>query len=180
MKKYIICYSIAGVLLLISCALMPHHRTRKGTHQLPSKQILTGWLTQQQLFGQSQEYQLEKDRYLPDTESREKLKTLIADVQLIIFLGTWCPDSRREVPRFLKIMELIKNPHITFKLFGLDRSKRDPDGLAEKYKIEFVPTFIVLHNEVEIGRIVETPIVSIEQDLVEIVTPLMNRNGLDD
>jgi len=70
-------------------------------------------------------------------------------------------------------MELVQNSHLTFKLFGLDRSKRDADGLAEKYQIEFVPTFVVLQDDEEIGRIVETPIVSIEQDLVEILAPVM-------
>jgi thiol-disulfide isomerase/thioredoxin len=173
MKKHIIYCLVTGVLLLTSCSLIPHHRSQKGTHQPLSKPILTGWLTQQQILDQIQEYQLEKARYQPQREYLDKLKTLTTDVQILIFLGTWCPDSQREVPRFLKIMELVQNSHLTFKLFGLDRSKRDADGLAEKYQIEFVPTFVVLQDDEEIGRIVETPIVSIEQDLVEILAPVM-------
>ncbi|UCE05426.1 MAG: thioredoxin family protein [bacterium] len=173
MKKHIISYWGVGVLLLASCALIPQRCTQKSTHQLPSKPILTGWMTQQQILDQIQAYQLEKDRYQPDHKSLEKIKALTADVQIIIFLGTWCPDSQREVPRFLKIMELAQNPNISYKLFGLDRSKRDLDGLAEKHQVEFVPTFVVLHNDEEIGRIIETPMVSIEQDLVEILAPVM-------
>ncbi len=89
-------------------------------------------------------------------------------MNVLVFLGTWCSDSRREVPRFLKILELAHNDHIKFQLMGLDRSKRDSLGLAEKSQIEFVPTFVVFKNDQEIDRIVETPSLSIEQDLVKI------------
>ena len=173
MKKYIVCYGLTGILLLTSCALFPRRHSQQGTQQLPSKPILIGWLTPQKIFGQIREYQLEKGKYQPDNASLEKLKQCSTDINIIVFLGTWCPDCQREVPRLLKIMDLIQNSHINYKLFGLDRSKRDQGGLAEKYKIEFVPTFVVLQNNKEIGRIVETPMVSLEQDLVEILAPLM-------
>lgn len=152
-----------------SCSLVSHQGTQKNTHQTPSRPILTGWLNQQQIFDPLPEFRLEKEKYQPDTESVEILKKTTADVQIIVFLGTWCSDSKREVPRFLKIMELVQNPTITFKLLGLDRSKRDVEGLAEQYQVEYVPTFVVLHDEKEIGRIVETPTVGLEQDLVEIL-----------
>ena len=172
MKKHLLFSFITGVLFLVSCSLVSHQGTQKSTHQSPSKPILTGWLTQQQIFNQLQEYQLENDRYQPDNAFIEKLKKSTTAVQVIVFFGSWCSDSQREVPRFLKIMELVQNPGMTFKMLGLDRSKRDEGGLAEGYQIEFVPTFVVLHNEQEIGRIVETPTVGIEQDLVEILAPL--------
>jgi len=172
MKKYLSVNFITGILFLFSCALVSHKGKQQSTHQPPVKPILTGWLTQQQIFNKIQAYRLEKDQYQPDGDLVEKLKKSITGVQILVFLGTWCPDSQREVPRFLKIMELVQNPGITFKLMGLDRSKRDEGGLAEKHQVEFVPTFVVLHNEKEIGRIVETPIVGIEQDLVEILASL--------
>lgn len=172
MKKDVLCCLITGGLLFVSCTLLHQHRSQEGTSQTSAKPILTGWLTQQQVFDQIQQYQLGKDQYQPQRESLEKLKSSTTDVQIIVFLGTWCSDSQREVPRFLKIMELVQNPHISYRLFGLDRSKRDSAGLAEKHQIEFVPTFVVIHNDEEAGRIVETPIASIEQDLAEIVTPL--------
>lgn len=173
MKKYIICYFIMGVLFFASCMHKSHRMTEQGLHQTASKTILTGWLTQEQIFDQNKNYKLGKVQYQPDEGSIKKLKSMTTDVQVIIFLGTWCPDSEREVPRFLKVMELSQNSQITYKLFGLDRTKRDPDGLAEKHQVEFVPTFIVVHKNEEIGRIVETPIVGLEQDLVEILASVM-------
>jgi thioredoxin 1 len=173
MKKYILSFLMTGVLLFASCSHQSHHLTDQGLQQTSAKIIMTGWLTSKQIFDHIKAYQQGKGQYQPDEESFKKLKSVKTDIQIVVFLGTWCPDSEREVPRFLKVMELTKNSYITFKLFGLDRTKRDPDGFAEKHQIEFVPTFIVFHNNEEIGRIVETPIVSIEQDLVEIIAPGM-------
>jgi len=160
---------ITSFLLLASCL----HKSAPVADQTVSKVILTGSLTQNQIFDRIQAYQLGKDQYQPDEGAIKKLKSITKDVQIIVFLGTWCSDSEREVPRFLKIMELTKNSHITFKLVGLDRSKRDLDGLAGQHQIEYVPTFIVLHDNQELGRIVETPIISLEQDLLEIFASVM-------
>jgi thiol-disulfide isomerase/thioredoxin len=169
MKKYFLTFLMTGVLTLNSCCHKSQHVTEQGLQQKPAKIIMTGWLTPKQISNQINAYQSGKNQYQPNEESIKKLKSVTADLQIIVFLGTWCSDSEREVPRFLNVMELTNNSHITFRLFGLDHTKRDPDGFAEKYQIEFVPTFIVLHNNEEIGRIVETPTVSLEQDLVEII-----------
>jgi len=137
--------------------------------------ILKGWLTQNQLFNSSPVYEDEKNSYNPDSASVSFLKKFNEELNVLIFLGTWCPDCRREVPRFLKVIENAGNNFIKFQMMGLDRTKRDSLGLAEKYQIEYVPTFIVLQNEREIGRIIEIPMLSIEQDLVEILLKLENK-----
>jgi hypothetical protein len=157
-----------AMLLVISCASSPRKISESTAHRVVSRPVLTGWLTESQLMSQVPGYQDEKKQYQPDPQLLEPLKILAQDVQVIVFLGTWCSDSQREVPRFLKIIETIQNPHITVKMLGLDRSKRDPDGVAEAHDIQLVPTFVVLRDDVELGRIVELPIVSIEQDLAEI------------
>lgn len=172
MNRHINYLWLIGFLFMTSCCFINKNQEGKDTPQMPSRPILTGWLTQQQLFDQVKPYQSGKNQYQPEAEPLKKIKSLSNDIQIMVFLGTWCSDSQREVPRFLKVMELAQNPHINYKLMGLDRSKRDADGFAEQYQIEFVPTFVVIHNDEEIGRIVETPIASIEQDLAEIIAPL--------
>jgi len=137
--------------------------------------MLTGWITESQLFDLSPVYEEGKSVYQPDSASISFLKKFNEELNILIFLGTWCPDCRREVPRFLKVMEKADNNFIKFQLMGLDRTKRDSLGLAEKYQVEFVPTFVVLENNQEIGRIVEMPMLSIEQDLVEIFLKLKNK-----
>lgn len=52
----------------------------------------------------------------------------------------------------------------------IDESKLDSAGLAAKYKIEFVPTFIFFRDGKELGRIVEKPDKrNLEKHVLEIV-----------
>jgi thiol-disulfide isomerase/thioredoxin len=170
MQKRIIKISF---LLLLFVSLLNCQQNKK-TQTSKEKTILKGWITENQLFDLSPVYEVEKTGYQPDSTSASFLKKFNEELNVLIFLGTWCPDCRREVPRFLKILETVDNNFIKFQMMGLDRTKRDSLGLAEKYQIEYVPTFIVLQNEREIGRIIEIPMLSIEQDLVEILLQLRN------
>jgi DNA integrity scanning protein DisA with diadenylate cyclase activity len=55
------------------------------------------------------------------------------------------------------------------KLIGLDHKKLAGVADIENLQIEKVPTLIVFEGKKEIGRIVETPEVSIEADLLKIL-----------
>ncbi len=130
---------------------------------------LTGWIDEAELFDSIPSLNEEKENYQPDSMAVQQLKNVAFRLNILTILGTWCPDSRREVPRFLKVMDEVDNENFQFQLLAVDRSKRDSSGIAEKYEIEYVPTFVVIHNDQEIGRIIETPMETIEQDLVDIV-----------
>jgi len=131
-------------------------------------------LSADQLFQQLPEYQSERELYQPDEAVILQLRNFPQAATILVFLGTWCPDCQREVPRFLKIMEQANNSNLSYTLIGLDRTKRDQEGLAEKNQIEFVPTFVVYRDDKELGRIVENPMVSIEHDLLEILLTIGN------
>ncbi|MDZ7635237.1 MAG: hypothetical protein U5L72_12745 [Bacteroidales bacterium] len=54
--------------------------------------------------------------YQPDEAFMDELKqTDISDLTITIVLGTWCPDSRREVPRFMKIIDMWGFPEEKIK-----------------------------------------------------------------
>ncbi len=110
-------------------------------------------------------YRADFDRYEPDQEALAVLRSYDRDVELLAFIGTWCADCAREVPRFLKSVYLAHNPRLHVKLLALDRSLRDPGGVAEQYSIDHVPTFVVVIDGMEVGRIVETPSSTVEHDL---------------
>jgi hypothetical protein len=111
------------------------------------------------------------DAYVPEQEVIEKLKQAVKDdLSIQIVMGTWCPDSRREVPRFMKILNLIDFPAGNVTVIGVDNSKQAPVGGYDKLEIERVPTFIFLRNKVEAGRIIENPVTSLEQDMLNILT----------
>lgn len=86
-----------------------------------------------------------------------------------IVLGSWCPDSRREVPRFMKIMDYWKFPGEKLTFIGVDDSKFSPIAGYESLGILRVPTFIFYRNNIEAGRIIEVPLTSLEQDMVDIL-----------
>ncbi len=96
-------------------------------------------------------------------------------VDVTVFFGTWCPDSRREVPRFLRIVDRAGMAGDRIKLYALDRTKKSSDGLTEQYHIERVPTFIFLKNGEEIGRITESARTTLEGDMLNILAAAQKR-----
>jgi len=111
------------------------------------------------------------DHYQPDTKVIEKCqKKLDDDLRIIVVMGTWCSDSRREVPHFYKIMDLLQFPTYNIKLIFVDRNKEDGNGEAAKLRITKVPTFIVTDRSGgELGRITEKPKKTLEKDLYKIL-----------
>jgi thiol-disulfide isomerase/thioredoxin len=163
MSKRIFAFGLIFIFLIVSCG------KKQETSKKSAYPILTNHINAEEMFSKVPEMKTEMENYQPDSEAVAFLWNFDKDVKISVMLGSWCSDSRREVPRFLKVMEAADNPHFQFELFGLDRAKKDSLGMGEKFQIEYVPTFIVLMNDEEIGRIIETPTETIEQDLVEIL-----------
>ena len=111
------------------------------------------------------------DEYMPAQEVLTQLSRIVKeDLSIVIVLGTWCPDSRREVPRFMKIIDLWQFPAGKVIFTGVDNTKIAPVGGYDTLQIERVPTFIIMKNKIEAGRIIENPVTSLEQDMLNILT----------
>ncbi len=95
-------------------------------------------------------------------------------VTLTLFFGTWCGDSKREVPRMLKLLDEAGLPRDSIELVAVDsadgQAKRSPGGEERGLEIYRVPTLIVRRGGTEIARIVEFPVLSLERDLLAILT----------
>ncbi len=112
----------------------------------------------------------EYDDYIPESLYINYLLDLRWDnVTMTVVMGTWCSDSRREVPRFLKIMDIMGIPEEKISFIGTDMEKRSPVGGFEEMDIQRVPTFIFFVNNSEAGRIIEVPTASLEEDMVSIL-----------
>ena len=110
------------------------------------------------------------DDYHFDEEVVKKLTTISREgLSIKIVMGSWCPDSRREVPRFMKILDYWKFPEEKLTYIGVDDSKFSPIADYESLNIVRVPTFIFFRNNIETGRIIEVPKTSLEQDMVNIL-----------
>ena len=136
------------------------------------KPMLLGKITIEELQQEpfNEWYQMEFDGYEVDTE----LTNAISDpgqYTYEVFLGTWCGDSRRELPRMEKIFSEMGIDMSNVLIVTLDRDKISPNGEQEGKDIRYVPTLIVSKDNQEIGRIVESPsseTATLESDLFEI------------
>ena len=108
--------------------------------------------------------------YRPDTNAITQIKEVGYDYTITIVMGTWCSDSRREVPRFYKLIDELNFPEEKIKLINVDRNRVGIDNNVDSLNIKLVPTFIIYSKDEEIGRIIETPKASLEKDLAKILS----------
>ena len=124
------------------------------------------------------------DAYTPKQNSIDSLESHLPKYTITAFMGTWCGDSKREVPKFYKVLNEANFPleRLTMVAVNRDRAtyKQSPGGEHEGLNIHRVPTFIIYKNGKEVNRIVESPVTSLEEDLVHIIQKnyTSNYNGV--
>ncbi|PID68476.1 MAG: thiol reductase thioredoxin [Flavobacteriia bacterium] len=109
------------------------------------------------------------DNYFPDPVVIEEIKPLLDGITIKAFMGTWCGDSRREVPHFYKILTDAGFDFDKLTMVAVDREKTSPRHEEEGLKIYYVPTFIFYKDGVEINRFIEYPQDSLERDILSIL-----------
>jgi thiol-disulfide isomerase/thioredoxin len=119
------------------------------------------------------------DEYTTDKETIDKLKTALEGYTIKGFMGSWCGDSKRETPRFYKLLDETGFNQNDFELITVDRSKKTPDNLQEGLDIIRVPTFIFYKDGEEIGRYVEYPRETLEKDILKIITGQPYKHSYD-
>lgn len=111
----------------------------------------------------------EYKKYNPEQEIISKLKNGIYNKSVLVVLGTWCHDSKEQVPKFFKILDQLDYNTSLVEIICVDRKKTAGSIDISQLKIERVPTFIFYEKDIEVGRIIETPVLSIEEDLLNIL-----------
>jgi tetratricopeptide (TPR) repeat protein len=118
-------------------------------------------------------YKTNYDNYIVDEAKLKPFSDRIKKISIKVFLGTWCGDTKREVPKFLKITDspwfTCKNLELIAVSNGKNIYKQSPQREEKGLAILRVATFIFFEDGKEIGRIVESPVVSFEQDLANIL-----------
>ena len=125
-----------------------------------------GDMTVERLLSQYPSFQTEYDRYQVDDQL--DLSGLL-DMEVVILFGAWCHDSKREVPRILRILETVGVSSDQISLIGVDVKKREPNSREKTFNLKNTPTFIFFYKGEEVGRIIESPLTSLEVDLSNIV-----------
>lgn len=83
----------------------------------------------------------------------------------MVFAGNWCSDTQKWLPRMASLQKEIQIPQHIFEFYLLDLNKESEQKLEKAWNITHVPTFIIVKQGVELGRIVETPERSLEAHL---------------
>ncbi len=114
--------------------------------------------------------------YNVDSTTVQQLTPVLKNKEIEIFLGSWCGDTKRELPRMMKILEAAAFDTANIKLIFVDNStktyKQSPQHEEAGKNIHRVPTFILYENKKEMGRIVQDPVESLEKDLLKIALQL--------
>lgn len=90
-------------------------------------------------------------------------------ISYVIVGASWCGDSKKGMPEIFKLFSALGIKDSAVTLIGVDREKIDPENLSLRYDIEKVPTLIVFEGEKELGRIIEIPLLSWYEDLLDIL-----------
>jgi thiol-disulfide isomerase/thioredoxin len=106
---------------------------------------------------------------IPD-EMKEKFEaTNYKNYTIKAFMGTWCPDSKREIPRLYKLLDEIDFDLDNLTVYTMDYGKNTDDNYEKGLNIHHVPTIIVYDkNGKEIDRFVEKSRQSFLKDMLKI------------
>jgi len=164
------------ILFFIFNNSMAQKVNQRLTNNNNGEEILIGLCTRQAFYEKPfsdwfvNEYNLYRN--LADKKIIDSLSKYLNRVKIEVVLGTWCSDSREHFPHFMVIADICHFPDSSLSIICVDREKLAPNIPLENKKIDFVPIFIIYYNGNEIGRIIETPVESIEKHLLDIVSKI--------
>jgi len=111
--------------------------------------------------------------YVVDSLTLAGIAPSMLNLEIVLFLGTWCVDSKLQVPQFYKIVDYLHFDLDRLTVIGLERLEDlrlvGPQHEELDWKAGFVPTIIFVSAGRELGRITEFPQQSLEKDMARIV-----------
>lgn len=142
-----------------------------GQPEQEEERAVVGQTTREQILAAVPGWARAEAESRPDEAAARALATVEPGAEIDVFLGTWCGDSEREVPRFWRALDLA-GPAVPFEVhyIGVDEDKKEPSAPVTNNEILYVPTFVVRRNGQEVGRIVEGSPGGLEKDLLSLLT----------
>jgi len=137
-----------------------------NTGDSAAAELLLGAVTRSQIESDQPAWTDALGSSQPDFEASLAMAASGDGLQVTVFFGTWCSDSRRELARLWQALDEVGiDPAFELRYIAVDRTKTEPGDLVAGVELRFVPTFVVEKNGEEIGRIVESAPRGIESDL---------------
>jgi thiol-disulfide isomerase/thioredoxin len=166
--KLIVSIAMAAM-TVVSCSSV--HEAYRTETEITGTKVLIGRFSRTVLEKDSsfQWFHTGYDRYTPETIPLKFLAGRSSELRFVLFIGTWCSDSKAEVPKMFKVFDALNVSSDRIELYGVDRMKKCDDDAQAAYAIINVPTLIVYAGKKEIGRIVEQPREVVESDIVSML-----------
>ncbi|MBT8295874.1 MAG: thioredoxin family protein [Gramella sp.] len=123
----------------------------------------------------------EYESYSPQPDAMETIRENIADYEIKVLMGTWCGDSKREVPRLIKLLDEANYDYNKIEMVGVDRNKTTPSKIEEELDVHHVPTIIFYQDGKEVNRFVEyAQGENLEEDIAKIISGAEYKNSYAD
>jgi thiol-disulfide isomerase/thioredoxin len=127
------------------------------SHDASGNKVIRGFMTQKELAADTAFawYAQNQKGYAPLPDALAAFKAQKDSLHFLVFGGTWCGDTKNLLPKFFALTDAAGIAPNRITLVGVDHSKKTVHNLSEAFGITNVPTFIVLKNGKEVGRVVE-------------------------
>lgn len=109
-----------------------------------------------------------------DENKAKDIKGVMLGINIEVIFGDWCSDSIENVPRLIKILDKINFDMRNATFINADKKRERISNLIKGKNIERLPTIIFIKDGKEIGRIVESPILNLEDDILNILSQHAN------
>ena len=136
-------------------------------HHGPMGEIV-GITSREEIEGELPAWREAREQAHVDPEAVQRLSGVAPGAEVVVFLGTWCGDSRREVSRLFAALDQADALPFSIQYIGVDRGKRAA-GFTEHVNLLYVPTIIVRRDGSESGRIIESAPLGVERALLELL-----------
>lgn len=107
--------------------------------------------------------------YQPKDSIISILKEDSSKLSFLIFAGSWCGDTQKELPAFYKVADKMGLKDEQIQLVMVDRNKQTSFMKTSVLGVKPVPCIIIYKNGKEIGRFLELSKISMEEDLLQII-----------
>ena len=136
---------------------------------LAEEKVPLQWIEPDLLMDAYPRYRRVYSNYQPKDSVVQQIADIEGAVEVLAFYGTWCRDSRREVPRLLKVAaELGETADFYVQLIPVNESRERLDA-GRQVSIAKTPTLVVYINGGEVGRIEERAEPDTERALLKIL-----------
>src|SRR6478736_6662523 len=159
---------VAPLLLILACITACKTQTAvsksptninlyKVSYDEKSRKVLTGLISRADIENDTAFGWFKKNYNMgrPDAKAVTAFKQHANDFQVLIFAGTWCPDTQNLLPEFYRLTDASGYADSNISIIGVDHSKKTLDNLSKTFHLVDVPTFIIMKNGKEVGRVVE-------------------------